>query len=117
MATTAERTNSVSVPLAQRILGGVIGGIVGGLVFGAFSRGYVQGAVLGLLYGAIWWVLGPLILMPLLVGMGGPQFGMALSPPMLMSLVGHLVYGLLTGVVYVAYVAYLRSRSTSHAGA
>ena len=159
MATTAEGTNSVSVPLAQRILGGVIGGIVGGLVFGAmmammgmlpmvasvvgskaasvgflyhmfnsivigalfglvfgaFSRGYVQGAVLGLLYGAIWWVLGPLILMPLLLGMGGPQFGMALSPPMLMSLVGHLLYGVLTGVVYVAYVVYLRSRSASHA--
>ena len=125
MATTAERTNSVSVPLAQRILGGIIGGIVGGLVFGimmammgmlpmvasvvgskaasvgflyhmfnsvvigalfglvfgAFSRGYGQGAVLGLVYGAIWWVLGPLILMPLLLGMGGLQFGMALSPP------------------------------------
>jgi len=42
---------------------------------------------------------------------------MALSPPMLMSLVGHLVYGLLTGLVYVAYVAYLRSRSASHARA
>ena len=157
MATAAGNT-SVSVPLAQRILGGVVGGIVGGLVFGAlmavmgmlpmvasvvgskaasvgflyhmfnsvvigalfglvfgtFSRGYGQGAVLGLLYGAIWWVLGPLILMPLLLGMGGPQFAMALSPPMLMSLVGHLLYGLLTGLVYVAY---LRSRSASNAGA
>ena len=152
MATAAERTTSVGVPLAQRILGGVIGGTAGGLVFGvmmaamgmlpmvagvvgseaasvgflyhmfnsvvigalfglvfgAFGSGYGQGAVLGLLYGAIWWVLGPLILMPLLLGMGGPQFGMALSPPMLMSLVGHLVYGLLTGLVYAAY---LRSRS------
>ena len=114
MATTAESTNGVSVPLAQRIVGGVIGGIVGGLVFGAFSRNFGQGAVLGLVYGAIWWVLGPLILMPLLLGMGGPQFGMALSPPMLVSLVGHLVYGLLTGLVYVAY---LRSRSASNAGA
>jgi hypothetical protein len=29
---------------------------------------------------------------------------MAFAPPMLMSLVGHLIYGLLTGLVYVAYV-------------
>jgi len=53
----------------------------------------------------------------LLLGMGGPQFGMALSPPMLMSLGGHLLYGVPTGAVYGAYEAYLRSRSASHAGA
>ena len=41
--------------------------------------------------------------MPLLLGMG-LQFGMAFLPPMLMSLMGHLIYSLLTGLVYVAYV-------------
>jgi len=41
--------------------------------------------------------------MPLMLGMG-LQFGMAFTPPMLMSLVGHLIYGRLTGLVYVAYV-------------
>jgi hypothetical protein len=40
--------------------------------------------------------------MPIMMGMG-PQFGMALTMPMLMSLVGHLIYGLITGLVYVAY--------------
>jgi hypothetical protein len=30
----------------------------------------------------------------------GPQFGMALSMPMLMSLVGHLFYGVVTGLAY-----------------
>lgn len=48
--------------------------------------------------------LRPLVLMPLMLGMG-LQFGMALAPPMLMSLVGHLIYGLLTGLVYVGYVS------------
>ncbi len=48
-------------------------------------------------------MLGPLVLMALMMGMGGPQFGMALSPPMVMSLMGHLIFGLLTGLVYAAY--------------
>jgi hypothetical protein len=28
---------------------------------------------------------------------------MALSPPMLISLMGHLIFGLITGLVYVVY--------------
>ena len=151
MATAARRETSTSVPLAQRIVGGVIGGVAGGLVFGAMmammgmlpmvasvvgsksvlvgfiyhmfnsvvigalfglifgalSRTYGQGALFGLIYGVIWWVLGPMILMPLMLGMG-LQFGAAFTPPMLMSLVGHLAYGLITGLVYVGYI---RSRS------
>jgi hypothetical protein len=71
----------------------------------------------GLLYGVVWWVLGPMILMPLLLGMGSEgiasQFGAAFSAPMLMSLVGHLAYGLLTGVIYAAYAAYRSARSTA----
>ena len=155
MARTATGGTHASLPLAQRIVGGVIGGVAGGLVFGALmammgmlpmvasvvgsksavvgflyhmfnsviigavfglvfgalSRNYGQGALFGLIYGVIWWVLGPMILMPLLLGMG-LQFGAAFTPPMLMSLVGHLAYGLITGLVYVGYV---RSRSVGSA--
>ena len=67
------------------------------------SPDHALGALWGLVYGVIWWVLGPMILMPLLLGMG-LQFGAAFTPPMLMSLVGHLAYGLITGLVYVGYV-------------
>jgi hypothetical protein len=80
----------------------VIIGAVFGLVFGLLSHTYGQGALFGLVYGVFWWVLGPMIPMPLLLGMG-LQFGAAFTPPMLMSLVGHLAYGLITGLVYVAY--------------
>lgn len=73
-----------------------------GLVFGIVSHTYGRGALFGLLYGAIWRVLGLMILMPLMLGMG-QQFGAAFTPPMLISLVGHLSYGLITGLVYVAY--------------
>lgn len=73
-----------------------------GLLLGGQSHTFGQGALWGLLYGAIWWVLGALLLMPTLLGMG-PQFGMAFSQPMLMSLMGHLLYGAVTGLAYVWY--------------
>lgn len=71
-----------------------------GVIFGGLSTTYARGAGWGLLYGAIWWVLGPMILMPLMLGMG-LQLGAAFTPPMLMSLMGHGVYGVLTGLSYV----------------
>jgi uncharacterized membrane protein YagU involved in acid resistance len=92
---------------SKSVVNSVIIGAVFGLVFGIFSHTYGQGALFGLLYGVIWWVLGPMILMPLMLGMGAQgvasQFGAALTPPMLMSLVGHLAYGLITGLVYAGY--------------
>ncbi len=95
-------SQSAVVGFLYHMFNSVIIGAGFGLIFGALSNTYGRGAAWGLLYGAIWWVLGPMILMPLLLGMG-LQFGMALTPPMLMSLVGHLAYGLITGLVYAAY--------------
>ena len=80
----------------------VISAIIGagfGLVFGTRALDFQNGALWGAVYGVIWWVLGPLLIMPIMMGMG-PQFGMALSMPMLMSLVGHLSYGVVTGLAY-----------------
>jgi len=108
MVASVVGSKSVLVGFIYHMFNSVIIGALFGLIFGGLSRTYGQGVLFGLIYGVIWWVLGPLILMPLLLGMGGPQFGMAFSQPMLMSLVGHLVYGLITGLVYVWYV---RSRS------
>ncbi|MDP9487907.1 MAG: hypothetical protein M3Q49_19310 [Actinomycetota bacterium] len=105
-------SDSAGVGFLYHMFNSALIGAIYGLVLGNLSRTYGRGAGLGLLYGAIWWVLGPLVLMPLMMGMGGAQFGMALSPPMLMSLVGHLIFGLLTGV---AYVAYAHARGGRHA--
>ncbi|EXF25766.1 membrane protein [Nesterenkonia sp. AN1] len=63
----------------------------------AFSS-YGRGALIGLIYGALWWVLGPLLIMPLMMGM--PVF--VLDATALWSLMGHLIYGLILGVVVVA---------------
>ncbi len=107
MVASVVGSESAAVGFLYHMFNSVIIGAGFGAVFGAWSHTYGQGVALGLLYGALWWVLGPLVLMPLLLGMG-VQFGAALAPMNLMSLVGHLIYGLITGLVYVGYI---RSRS------
>ena len=61
------------------------------------STGVAIGA--GAVNGVIWWVLGALILMPLMLGMsamvlqiGGDQW---------MSLLGHLIFGVVTALVFL----------------
>jgi hypothetical protein len=72
-----------------------------GLVFGRLLSGWGVALGLGLAYGFIWWILGPLLIMPTWLGMG-PAVGAALQRPNLLSLAGHLVYGGVTGLVYLA---------------
>jgi len=53
----------------------------------------------GLLYGFVWYILGPLTLMPLFLGQGIQWSGAAISGSYT-SLIGHLVYGLVLGWTY-----------------
>ncbi|NQV89440.1 MAG: hypothetical protein HQ488_03915 [Parcubacteria group bacterium] len=53
----------------------------------------------GLLYGFIWWILGPLIIMPIWLGMG-IQLSLAGAQMSLPSLWGHLMFGFILGLVY-----------------
>jgi uncharacterized membrane protein YagU involved in acid resistance len=72
-----------------------------GLLFQRDVRGFGSCLGWGLAYGILWWFLGPLTLLPILRGdlpdwsyqQGGALFG---------SLVGHVIYGLLLGLVYAA---------------
>lgn len=50
---------------------------------------------LGVAYGLVWWILGPLLIMPAVMGMSL----FTINQGTLMSLVGHLLYGAITGVV------------------
>jgi uncharacterized membrane protein YagU involved in acid resistance len=59
--------------------------------------GYVRGALVGLAYGAIWWVLGPLVIMPMMLG--GALF--VVNAGALLSLMGHMIYGVILGLVAV----------------
>ena len=53
----------------------------------------------GAVYGIVWWVLGALIMMPLLLGMGEMVF--QVGDMQLMSLVGHTIFGFVMGVSFL----------------
>ncbi len=57
--------------------------------------GYGRGTLVGVMYGIIWWVLGFLIIMPMMVG--APLFHVDMTA--LASLMGHMIYGALLGLV------------------
>lgn len=65
--------------------------------FAALLRSYGKGALVGLGYGAIWWVLGPLLIMPAVLGM--PLFMVDAMAGA--SLLGHLLYGVTLALVAV----------------
>ncbi len=63
--------------------------------------GYWGGVGPGLAYGFTWWIVGPLTLMPFLMGMGlGVNWNVTAAGQALPSLVGHLIFGGILGVVY-----------------
>jgi uncharacterized membrane protein YagU involved in acid resistance len=75
-----------------------ISAVIGGgfsLVLGRFATGLGLGVVLGAGYGMLWWVLGPLVLMPAKMGM--PLF--AINATAWQSLMGHMIFGLVLGAV------------------
>ena len=80
----------------------LIGAIFGG-VLGSRVEDYGSGLLWGGLYGVAWWVLGGLILMPALLGM--PLFAPMMMAPMRPvawgSFIGHVLYGLILGSVFV----------------
>ena len=82
----------------------VISGLIGisfATLFQFLIHGTGTGVSYGLLYGGAWWFLGPLTLMPLLMGMGlGVNWSAEAAVAMLPSLVDHLVYGAVLGGSY-----------------
>ncbi|MGH3717123.1 MAG: hypothetical protein ACRDT4_27225 [Micromonosporaceae bacterium] len=72
-----------------------------GVLLGRLATDWGPAAGLGLGYGFLWWILGPLLIMPTWMGMG-PMLVKAFETPNLMSLVGHLIYGVVTGLTYRA---------------
>jgi hypothetical protein len=89
-----------------------------GLVFGAAVAAMpaivsspVIAGVVGGVYGVVWWVAGALIAMPLLLGMS--EMVLVIGDMQIDSLIGHLVFGVATGLVVHAL---MRSRGLITAG-
>ncbi|GMA64230.1 hypothetical protein NZD89_02590 [Alicyclobacillus fastidiosus] len=65
-----------------------------GVIFGTVVRNPRSGIIMGLVYGAVLWFLFPFIMMPTMMHMPAIQW----SQSAMMSLIGHLVYGLILGI-------------------
>ena len=98
------RSPSVLVGWLYHLFNSAVIGVLFGWLLGGRVQRYGSGLVWGLIYGLVWWVLGGLILMPVLLGM--PAFAPLMMAPMvpvaLGSLVGHLIFGAITGAAYQA---------------
>jgi uncharacterized membrane protein YagU involved in acid resistance len=54
--------------------------------------------IAGAVYGVVWWVLGALVLMPVMLGMSAMV--LQIGDMQISSLVGHLVFGVIMGGIY-----------------
>ncbi len=101
LPTVATLVGSTS-PLTGFIVHLLIANLIGmsyGLLFQRQS--YDVGSALGwgLSYGFVWWLIGPLTLMPVLLG-GPPQWTLSAAAAAFPALVGHLAYGAGLGVAF-----------------
>lgn len=81
----------------------VISAIVGmsfGVLFRHESPNYGSSIAWGMLYGLVWWFVGPLTLMPILLG-GSFTWTAQAAGALLPSLVGHVFYGIATALVFL----------------
>jgi uncharacterized membrane protein YagU involved in acid resistance len=99
MVAKVVRSDSMAVGWLYHLFNSAVIGAIFGWLLGTRSQSFGAGLGWGALYGFVWWILGGLILMPLLLGM--PPFAplqMAPMRPVAMgSLVGHLIYGIILG--------------------
>lgn len=76
-------------------------GAIFSVLFARLARGMVPSLLWGLVNGFAWWLLGPLTLMPLLLGLGLQWTAIAVAGT-LASLTWHLVFGGVMGIAYAA---------------
>ncbi|MFO7683688.1 MAG: hypothetical protein R6X34_26960 [Chloroflexota bacterium] len=74
-------------------------GAVYGLVAARFPQSAPVTAVAGIINGIVWWVLGALILMPLMLGMSEMVF--VIGAMQWSSLLGHLIFGFITAFAFI----------------
>jgi uncharacterized membrane protein YagU involved in acid resistance len=77
----------------------IIIGISYGLLFRHQAYDIASALGWGISYGLLWWVLGPLTLMPFLLG-ATPQWSAEVAATAYPSLVGHLLYGAGVGISF-----------------
>ncbi|MGB0387779.1 MAG: hypothetical protein ACPGWR_23420 [Ardenticatenaceae bacterium] len=78
---------------------GTIIGITFGILFHRDVRQVGTGVIWGLNYGFVWWIVGPLTLMPWIMGKSA-SWELSASKDVAASLMAHLLYGTIVGWCY-----------------
>jgi uncharacterized membrane protein YagU involved in acid resistance len=92
-----------SSPITGFVVHMVISALIGmsyGVLFQRESPDAGSSVAWGLVYGLIWWFLGTLTLLPLLLG-GSPAWNITAAGATLPSLLGHLMYGAVIAFVFL----------------
>jgi hypothetical protein len=102
MVAQVVRSDSLAVGWVFLLVTGMVMGVIFAWVLGNRAARIGGGLAWGALYGAVWWVLGTLILMPILLGMSAftPLTMAPMRPGALWSLAAYLLSGLILGAVF-----------------
>ena len=102
MVAMVVHSTNIIVGWVYHLFNSAVTGALFGWLLGDRVKSYGSGFAWGALYGVIWWVLGGLVLMPLLLGMPAfaPLTMAAMHPVAIGSLVGHLMFGMMLAVVF-----------------
>ncbi len=102
MVAKVVRSDSLAIGWLYHLFNSSVIGALFGALLGSRVGSAVRGLGFGVVWGVVWWILGGLILMPLMLGM--PAFAPLQMPPMRMvaigSLIGHLIFGMITGLAF-----------------
>jgi hypothetical protein len=94
-------SDSAMVGVTLHYVFAIIIGASFGLLFQRDVRGFGSSLGWGMAYGLLWWFLGPLTILPL--WQGQPlDWSYAQGSALFGSLVGHVIYGLIVGLIYAA---------------
>ena len=103
--------SATTAGLSLHVLLSALAGAAFALLFGYQSRSYATTITSGVLFGLLLWVIGPLTLRPLFDG-ASPTWSTGAATAAFPSLIGHLGYGGLTGLLFHLAVTLDRSRQS-----
>ena len=95
ISTMVGMENAIVGFVIHLIISAVVGAIFGFALDDMVMQGPGMSLGVGAVYGIVWWVLGPLLIMPAVMGM--PLFAVEAQTG---SLFGHVIFGITMGVAY-----------------
>jgi hypothetical protein len=98
MVAMLARSENILVGWLVHLLISAFIGAVYGVVAARLPATGTNAVIAGVVNGVVWWVLGALILMPLMLGMN--EMVLQIGDMQISSLIGHVIFGVIAAAVY-----------------